>query len=623
MPPIVVVPPGISCFREIVRKVPRESAYFLLDPSLQAAFFRNQNLETLYPEDLLDVEALASINEEARQLAMQWFRQGPLADRLLFCGVNMGGLFVSELTYFLIGALKAVKVTRAVLDKWGRARPLYLVNDESYWPKIFRAIAGEEKVEVREILVKRRVTKRASRSVKTAFKEAVKKVLSWIHFPSDRKLAPHGILYSSSPRFVEPLWKSDPSAASYYLRPEYSIKVFDRIKKRYPNLHHFTPFRGGDRGPRIASAAWQKERGFPDCVAEEFRKGVFFRYERVNLWPLIENDFRKKLNGPCLRYGEWIYSIQRILKQLQPRLVVVDEDVSPFNQALAECAKAKGIPCLQIQHGIMGPSNHLIPIRSTRMLVVGEVSKERLVGWGAEEEQIVVLGAPQYEMLLRKAASNGYRGRVHAALGLSNDVRIVTLLTHFFHTEERPDWIGAADSPAYIRKIIQISLRAVRGLDKVQLVIKLHPRETNDWFTREVLQEERAEKEVIVVKHFDTPELIQASHLVLGCLSTVYYDALVLERPILVFDDSRRRRLTFLSNDYLDESNSELAESQIRGLILDESLRSTRLARQKFEQERHFLKGNVGSIERFWKVAEELIQEKGHEPRSLPSHRLS
>jgi hypothetical protein len=515
------------------------------------------------------------------------------------------------LTYFFIGVLKAVKIAKVVIAKWRSAEAVYLFDDDGYWAKIFKEISRIEQFPIRLISVfpKGKKENKPLQRLNAFLKTAMKALFSLRDIPSCRHLARGGVLYSSSPRFVEPLWKFDDSQASYYLRPEYSVKVSTQIKKKYRNIRPILPCRLGDRSSNHLASQWKKEKNFPECIRNYFRRSDFFHYEGINLWPLLEEDFIGRLNQRFDETAPWVCSLQEILESLEPRILIVDEDVTPFNQSLVELGKAKNIPSIQILHGIMGPFVHLVPIRTTKMVVPGPVSKERLVGFGAEEEKIEVIGAAHYEAR-REERNRPSGGAVHKALGLSNEIKIVTLATHFFHTEEKPDWIGAMDSPEKVALRLQIALRSVRGLPNVKLIIKLHPRETNEWFIQEILESEKALGEAIVLKHFDIFKLIRESDLVLCASSSVYWEALFLDRPIIIFDESKRRRLAHMSEEFLDLSAPELAEAQLRQIILSEALKRERVERQGKEKNRHFMEGNKGSIERFWK----LINELTHKP---------
>jgi len=612
--PLVIVPPGISSFAELLSKSPQDPVYLLLDPVIQSDFFAERSLKALTVPEVLDLNSFSSLNLEAKHFAMNWYRRGRLADQLTFSGVNLGSLFFAEMTYFFIGVLKARHIATSLLERKKRFGAFCVADNGTYWTRIFLEAARTQGVAVKRFDLDGTKEERiSSKQIKNSARLFLKKFLGFWQTPSYARLVPGGVLYSSSHKFVEPLWKEDPSEASYYLRPEYSVKLSQVIRKKYPRLSHILPFKKGDWTPYFKARTWVKKTHFPQLIAEHFSKDPYFTVEGMDLWPSIQGEFLERISGRVTSIAPTVSGIEKLLKTLQPRLIVVDEDVTPFNQALVESGKTQGIKSLQIQHGIMGPINHLVPIRTTRMLVPGEVSKERLLKWGAEKETVVVLGMPHYESQVPekgrtngKAADDETARAVHKDLGFSPETRILTLVTHFFHSEEKPDWIGTKDNPDYVRRIIQIAARSVQGVGNWKLVIKLHPREDKEWFTEKVLQAIGMLEEVRILKNYDVVRLVRASETVLCCLSTVYFDALMMDRPVFVFDDSSFRELSFMSEDFLDVATPEKTQARVRKILMDEGLRKERLKQQEFEKKGHFIDDNRRSTLRFWEIASSL-----------------
>ncbi len=612
---IVIIPPHITSFEKILSKEGAQALFFLSNPARQKKFFLRRKLKFITSCEVVPESALPDVNAAAKYFATQWCFQGELKEKLLFCGVNLGSLFLIEFTYFFIGVLKALRLAQSLTDKWRETSEWCLADDGTYWSRIFKYIAESKKISLRLLPCKPdlAVGEGQKKALKETLRVWIKDFLGLFKTPSLRSLQTRGILYSAAPRYVEPLWKFDQGESGYYLRTEYSVKVAAQIKDRFPHLSHIVPSKWGDVRPRLELFKWMRQSSFPRNVAAYFSQNAFFTYQGINLWHAIQGDFLAKLKRRVSQKGPWVYSLDQIIRRLKPKMIVVDEDVTPFGQALIERANLENIPSLQIQHGIPEPDNHLIPVRTTKLLVPGETSKKRMIEMGAASERLEVLGAPHYEARFFDIPQVQYAEEVYAHLGISRNVRIVTLITHNFLSEEKPDWIGAIDRPEHIREIIKMTCRAVKGLADVKLVIKLHPRDQNEWFTYEALDEEGMSKEACVLKNYDSVKLFCASSLILSGLSTTYYEALLLDRPILIFDDSRNRRLTFMSDEYLDLAAPEATKALLRKIILEEGLRAGRLKRQQVEKNFHFLNANAGSVERCWKLLNELCRVQSNE----------
>ncbi len=613
--PLVVIPPHITSFEEVVSKTGPQALFFLSNPVWQKKFFLQRNLAIVTTEEILEANALVNVNQTAKHFATQWCFQGYLKEKLCFCGVNMGSLFFIEYTYFFIGVLKAFHLAEAMIRKWQGTSDFFLVDDGTYWSRVFKYVTSAKKVRLQLLPCKPDLLMGESetKNLQKTLRGWVKDILGFLKTPSLKNLQGGGILYSAAPRYVEPLWKFDRGALGYYLRPEYSVKIARQIKDQFPHMSHILPSRIGDVRPRSALRQWMRQSHFPQCVADYFNENDFFTYQRINLWSAIQNDFLTKLKDRVLQKGGWVYSLDQIIRYLKPKMIVVDEDVTVFGQALIEKANLEKIPSIQIQHGIPEPDNHLIPIRTTKLLVPGEASRKRMIEMGAQSETVEVLGAPHYAARFLDIPKDRYKDEVYKDLDISKDFRIVTLITHNFLTEEKPDWIGAIDHPGHIQQLIQMACRSVKGLENVKLVIKLHPRDHNEWFTHEVLEGEEMSKKAVVLKNYDSVKLFCGSSLILSGLSTTYYEALLLDRPIFIFDDSRNRKLAFMSDEYLDLATPEVTVALLRKIILEDDLRAGRLKRQQLEKNFHFLNANAGSVERFWKLLNGLCQVQSKE----------
>ncbi|HXV28639.1 MAG TPA: hypothetical protein VD913_06720, partial [bacterium] len=431
---MIVLPPHVTSFEGALSKEDLDGLFFFSNPVRQKNSRTRKNFAYVAVNDLLEKGALSDVNASARHFATQWCHEAGLEENLKFCGVNMGSLFFMEFTYFFIGALKAFHVSKALLEAWGPSHEMTLVDDGTYWSKVFKHTARLRDKSLRLVAVKPDLTVGDAETVnfRGIIRSIAKNILAIWNIPSAGNLKPGGILYSAAPRYIEPLWTYDQSAPGYYLRTEFSVKASKTIKKDFPHLVPILPSKPGDTAPRAALLQWMQKSRVLETVSAYFDSHPLFIYQGVDFWPMVKEDFLQKIKKRILQKGAWVYSVDRWIKTLKPKMIVVDEDVTPFNQALIERANLDRIPSIQIQHGIPEPDNHLIPIRSTHLLVPGEAAKKRMLEMGARSEQVEIVGAPHYEARFRDIPKKQYEEQVYRDLKLPHGTRIVTLITHNF-----------------------------------------------------------------------------------------------------------------------------------------------------------------------------------------------
>jgi CDP-glycerol glycerophosphotransferase (TagB/SpsB family) len=220
-----------------------------------------------------------------------------------------------------------------------------------------------------------------------------------------------------------------------------------------------------------------------------------------------------------------------------------------------------------------------------------------LIDHGTAPEKIGVIGAPFYESMIKNIDRNRTKLNFFSHFKLREATRVVTLATQPFRTEEHPDYINTYVTPKNIEDKLRITLKAIKDIDNIKLVIKLHPADTNIWFTQDIVKEEDCAGKVIILKDYSLFDILASTDLLLVGGSTVYLEALLLKIPIYIFDRSERRFLKFMSEDYLDLSNKEQAIKNLRNILKSDVLLKERLKKQEEELSWHFYNNNIGAID--------------------------
>lgn len=597
----IVITPAIRKEGEWKKHMmPQRSGVLVLTNSLhqEVIFAKDEHGKGWISEvGLLDEERFEMINEQAKFFARHWFLEKETEEVLTYRGINLGALLVHPLTYYFVGVLKAIELYRGVIRRFG-VEELCIVDDGTYWGEAGRWVARQGGI--RAVTLNGR-SPAFQGPAGFNLKAAIKNLVALFNRLKLRSIGSGGILYSCAPRYAFPFLEQ--GKGDYYLREVFSLEAFS-FSREHPFFQLLPDyFKNGRREARtpfdLGSCL--------DKLRRVFDRQRFLHYEGKNLWPICQKDLERLLKGELSKAVERVEVFFKLLGRLNPRSVVVDEDVCLFNKALVECANQLGIPTYTIVHGAPYFEIGSVPPTAKFILVWGKSTKERLIQWGVSEDGILEVGAPQYEPL-KNIRFSLPRQEVIRYMKIPEGAKIILLATQPFHTNERPDFLGSPLTPELVRKTVAVLMGACRAVPEVYGIVKLHPRDENQNFTESLLQEYPVglRKRIRLVKNFSTPDLIAAADLVLTAGSTVYYEALLLRKPIAILDDPKKRFFGYMSPFFLALNDINKSCDVIKEMLTEAGAR-VRVKVQEEEIADHFCGNNEGARERVL----ELISRHG------------
>lgn len=301
--------------------------------------------------------------------------------------------------------------------------------------------------------------------------------------------------------------------------------------------------------------------------SQEFKKSLF--YENIQLYELLRTRFAFFLTRFVFDIALHIEMTKDLISAEKPDIIVITEETVMDGRAITVAGKFKGIPVLSVQHGIVGsrgitdydhntgdfgPNREVTrpfcPIPD-KIALYGDFYKRACVRVSKYPESIlVVTGSPRYDFLVhaKEIFKKDDICRELSSIGnyrLDATKKIVALLTQPLPSVEERELV------------LNCMYKALKKLNGVQLVVKLHPGESNDSLHRRLLNEIGLEN-VIIVKNFDTYKLLFASDLVVAALSTTLLEATALEKPAILLDLFKRGYGSFLEcKEAMLEVNTE------------------------------------------------------------------
>lgn len=211
------------------------------------------------------------------------------------------------------------------------------------------------------------------------------------------------------------------------------------------------------------------------------------------------------------------------IETLQPSVVVAFHQHLFPNSGLVSWAKERGIPCVTIQHGVVGDFRHFLPTLSPDiMLVWGQYAQELFGAIYGDSVQIHQTGHSLYDNLANREPAvrpevAALRGHHHHMIVLATQPNEAQFFKHY------SDWW------------IEHVAGAAGALDAA-LLLKLHPADQNHDLYRKVHR--KHPDTVQIIEHGTVPldDLLVAADLMITRNSTVVLEANILQTPVVTID---------------------------------------------------------------------------------------
>jgi len=139
--------------------------------------------------------------------------------------------------------------------------------------------------------------------------------------------------------------------------------------------------------------------------------------------------------------------------------------------------------------------------------------------------------------------------------------------------------------------IIHFILQQTKSLEGIQLIIKMHPKDDNKEFYKNLIKEENSDAIVTMEDKADLYEQLYISDLILTEGSTVALDALIFAKKIIIIDFNKRinpRSYYYNASDIVISEKADFIENFKK--ILTESNQKVKNHRKKELQKKFFYK---------------------------------
>ncbi|MGY8825877.1 MAG: hypothetical protein ACKVJG_18410 [Candidatus Latescibacterota bacterium] len=264
-------------------------------------------------------------------------------------------------------------------------------------------------------------------------------------------------------------------------------------------------------------------------------------YLEVSLWPLLRGRLDYAFRDYAYSAVEYLVTIEQILRQESPSAVLLEYEEGSHGRAAMVAARKKGIPSVALQHGVHagpyvpsyffravnwkeGDAIRACPI-PTRTAVFGQTTSDMLVDVSAyPSEAVTLVGSTMHDVLIRQIGRLDMASSQHS-FGLQNGRQTIAVLSSKFTDTQYRTWF------------VEGVLEAMQAMPEAQCIIKLHPSESADLWLESAEQRGMSAPVIVGNRLWD---VIAVADLIVSWYSTTVLDAMMLEKPVVIYANNDR-----------------------------------------------------------------------------------
>ncbi len=234
-------------------------------------------------------------------------------------------------------------------------------------------------------------------------------------------------------------------------------------------------------------------------------------------YPELDDPARRRyFEYGCANNAALLAELERVLDAIRPRIVVLSSTQLTGGAALVVAARARGIPSVLLQHGMVQP--FYTPVVVDHMATWGEASNQTLIELGIPREKLVALGSPRHDTMQPGPAGAARRALLDT-LGLPDQPTLV-----FFSNGN--DLVRNGAAPQAIAGWLEDA--AAEHGDRMNFVVRLHPNEDGSLY-------DGCSHLVVTRREVDLATTLDGCDLIGSFCSTVLYEALLYHKPVWQF----------------------------------------------------------------------------------------
>lgn len=297
----------------------------------------------------------------------------------------------------------------------------------------------------------------------------------------------------------------------------------------------------------------------------EYFEKIFY-YNGINFKQLATDALGYFFLVRYVEVAELAFLFENLAVQECPSVIVTSDDRHPLARAPISALRKYHVKSVAVQHGIIADAPIFGGgIYSDKIAVFGDYVKEVLEKRGADPKKIVVTGSILHDTVAK--FKNFDISSYKKNLGLENHEKLIVFTSQPINQE----------------LLIKELCNSVKNITDVRLLLKLHPAE--DGFIHKKIAKDAGID--VIIKKDELYEVLCASDVVITQFSTTALDALVMDKPVIIFDPDRK----ISHNLPYAEKNAAIAVSNYKDFVkvLDDVLYNEHIRRTLAESRKEFI----------------------------------
>lgn len=314
------------------------------------------------------------------------------------------------------------------------------------------------------------------------------------------------------------------------------------------------------------------------------------------LWIVAKKKFYHLFRFKFPVIGVEINAAREIFRQNRVSSLLLTSDAHHGSRLLTMVANQLNIPSCVIQHGATVDEQGYIPLYATRFAAWGELSKIWLEEKGVSRERIVVTGSPRIDKLISVPTDiEGFK----AEYNIPQDS--LTIL-----------WAMDPILQLYNVDILSQLLSIVSITPWLHLLIRPHPSMNQLSWIHEMILSGPKKQIILLTAEKDLYQVLKASDSVIIQESTVGLEAMLFNKPVIVFLPNKRinhvNRIYPTETIFLAETANQLYQI-VNELYINKMLRGTDTHSKEVEKfvQQYFYQLDGKSSQRVAEVLTELM----------------
>mgnify|MGYP001262887946 CR=1 FL=1 len=479
------------------------------------------------------MEQINEISVFAHRLSTEWFKDISM-DYPNDCRIRPEMLCTRSFNYYFRSVLYAFYFLEKIHQKEGSCRLLTTRFETQEGKKVFSFLHNESIVPmILDNLNERWGFKCSYSYIQQENKHSVEK-FSWlsslvikVFAAITHLLCKDKVLFSGNPLLLMPVareLKLKFGLSSLQIKEISSMQQIASLIKKY------SLFMSG------LSCYQRKTSDFNESeIWNTFREKKTFCFRDIDFLPIFWDKIRMFLRLESLRTAEMFREVYRVLGQVKPEYVIVDEDAIPFNRALVIAAKKRDIKTLVISHGMPGAQFGFAPLQADNIVVWGEFMKSIFQRWGMSSDKIIVTGCPKYDKLSSSTRVPGeQKDSFCKKHKWDTEKPIALVITGGLSQDVFVRFAGDGSTSSEILRTTDYFLRIAQKVTNVNFVFKVTlGLRSDDFFQRLAGKYDGLSSNIKLVRSGLAVNLMNISDVVFNSCSSACLEATILKKPVV------------------------------------------------------------------------------------------